>query len=251
MTAGSLHSSAGALAHPPAAERARTVAGRPSASLFGAGLGVCQLWGSTTTASGVVLLVVPQDGAVTTALRNSPVGDVPARLTVTDRTPFPLRHPVRGLVQLSGWVTPVPADDVPRLLLDFADAYPCDSLFDVGLSATLVRLDLAEVLLEEAGVSADVDPDDFLAARPDAISRGENELMAAECEALSRLSSRVQRWAGRHDDVRLLGLDRFGVRFRVQTRSGCYDLRVPFASPLEGTSGFSAAVADLLACGPA
>ena len=158
MTAGSPHSSAGALAHPPAAERARTVAARPSASLFGAGLGICQLWGATTTASGDVLLVVPQDGAVTTALRDSPVGDVPARLTVTDRTPFPLRHPVRGLVQLSGWVTPVPADDVPRLLLDFADAYPCDSLFDVGLSATLVRLDLAEVLLEEAGVSADVEP---------------------------------------------------------------------------------------------
>ena len=51
-----------------------------------------------------MLLVVPTDGAVTAALRSSPLGDVPARLTVTDRTPFPFRHPVRGLVQLSGWV---------------------------------------------------------------------------------------------------------------------------------------------------
>jgi hypothetical protein len=64
--------------------------------------------------------------------------------------------------------------------------------------------------------------------------------------ALSRLSVRVQRWAGRHDDVRLLGLD----RFRVQSRSGCYDLRVPFASPLGGPAGFSAAVADLFVCDP-
>jgi len=251
MTAGSPDTSPGSPAHPPAAERARTVAARPFCALFGAGLGICQLWGATTTAKGDVLLVVPQDGAVMTALRDSPLGDVPARLTVTDRTPFPLRHPVRGLVQLSGWVTPVPVDHVPRLLLDFADAYPCDSLFDVGLSATLVRLDLAEVLLEEAGVSIDVEPDDFLAARPDAISTGETELMAAECDALSRLSGRVRHWAGRHDDVRLLGLDRFGVRFRVQSRNGCYDLRVPFESSLDGPARFSAAVAGLLSCGTA
>jgi hypothetical protein len=250
MTAGSPHSSPGAVAHPAAAERARTVAGRPSASLFAAGLGICQLWGATTTASGDVLLVVPRDGAVTTALRNSPVGDVPARLTVTDRTPFPLRQPVRGLVQLSGWVTPTPADDVPRLLLDFADAHPCDGLFDVGLSATLVRLDLAEVLLEEAGVSTDVDVDDFVAARPDAISRAEKELMEQERPLLSRLSSRVQRWAGRQDDVRLLGLDRFAVRFRVQSRRDCYDLRVPFAAPLDGTESFGRALHALVTCGP-
>ena len=76
-------------AQPPAAERARTVAARPAASLHGLGLGICQLWGATTTDAGDVLLVVPTDGVVTTALRDSPLGDVPARLTVTDRTPFP------------------------------------------------------------------------------------------------------------------------------------------------------------------
>jgi hypothetical protein len=65
---------------------------------------------------------------------------------------------------------------------------------------------------------------------------------------LSGLSARVQHWVGRHDDVRLLGLDRFGVRFRVQSRHGCYDLRVPFASPLDGTAGFPDAVARLLTC---
>jgi hypothetical protein len=251
MTAESTHSPAATHRQPPAAERARTVAARPAASLYGVGLGICQLWGATTTRDGDVLLVVPTGGAVMTALHDSPVGDIPARLTVTDRTPFPLRHPVRGLVQLSGWITPVAADAIPRLVLDFADAYPSDSLFDVGLSATLVRLDLAEVLLEEAGVSTDVEPEDFLAARPDAISTGETELMAAQCEALGRLSSRVQWWAGRQDDVRLLGLDRFGVRFRVQGRQGCYDLRVPFAEPLSGPADFGAAVDHLLTCGQA
>jgi hypothetical protein len=251
MTAGSTHSSATTDHQPPVAERARTVAARPAASLYCAGLGISQLWGATTTRGGDVLLVVPTSGEVTTALAHSPVGDVPARLTVTDRAPFPLRHPVRGLVQLSGWVTPVPEDDVARLLLDFADTYPCDSLFDIGLSATLVRLDLAEVLLEEAGVSSDVEPEDFLDARPDGVSAAETELMAAERGPLDRLTRRVQQWAGRHDDVRLLGLDRYGVRYRVESRRGCYDLRVPFASPLSVPADFGPAVGHLITCGPA
>jgi hypothetical protein len=251
MTAGSTHSPPAVHRQPPAAERARTIATRPSSSLYGLGLGICQLWGATTTDAGDVLLVVPTDGAMTTALRNSPLGDVPARLTVTDRTPVPIPHPVRGLVQLTGWVAPVAEYDVTRLVLEFADTQPCDSLFDVGLSATLLRLELGEVQLEESGGTTDVEPDDFLAARPDAVSRAENVLMAEQCDALIRLAARVQRRVGRHDHVRLLGLDRFGVRYRVQSRSGCYDLRVPFPAPLDGSAGFGDAVAGLLACGPA
>ena len=57
--------------------------------------------------------------------------------------------------------------------------------------------------------------------------------------------------AGRTDRVRLLGLDRFGVRYRVQSRHGCYDLRVPFAEPLDRPSDFGDAVGRLLSCGPA
>ncbi len=248
MTAGSPPSPAASVRHPPAAERARTVAARPAASLYGVGLGICELWGATTTTEGDVLLVVPTDGVMTRALRASPLGDVPARLTVTDRTPFPVPHPVRGLVQLSGWVAPVAEYDVTRLVLDFADVQPCDSLFDVGLSATLLRTDLVEVQLEEAGATTDLESDDFLTARPDAVSRAEIELMTEQCEALLRLATRVQRRVGRHDHVRLLGLDRFGVRYRVQSRHGCYDLRVPFAEALDGPAGLGAAVAQLLTC---
>jgi hypothetical protein len=250
MTASPTHRSSAVHRQPPAAERARTIAALPTASLYGLGLGVCQLWGATTTAAGDVLLVVPTDGAVTTALRTSPLGDVPARLTVTDRTPVPVPHPVRGLVQLSGWIEPVAEYDVTRLVLEFADVRPCDSLFDVGLSATLLRMELAEVQLEEAGGTSDVEPEDFLAARPDPVSRVETDLLGEQCDALIRLAARVQRRVGRQDHVGLLGLDRFGVRYRVQSRNGCYDLRVPFAAPLDGPGGFAEAVADLLTCGP-
>ncbi|MGY1887401.1 MULTISPECIES: DUF2470 domain-containing protein [unclassified Blastococcus] len=251
MTAGPTHSSAAVDRQPPAAERARTVAVRSAASLHVAGVGSCQVLAATTTADGDVLLVVPTDGGVMTALRSSPLGDVPARLTVADRAPLPLRHPVRGLVQLTGWLVPVSEQDAPQLVLDFADSSPAEVLFEVGLGAALVRLDLAEVELEESGTRAEVDPDDFRAARPDVVSGAEIDLMAQQAAALSRLTGRVQHWAGRHDDVRLLGLDRFGVRFRVQGRNGCYDLRVPFTEALDDVDGFAAAVDHLLTCGPA
>ncbi len=106
------------------------------------------------------------------------------------------------------------------------------------------------MLLEEAGTTTDVDIDEFRAARPDAISRVEKELIAGQREPLHRLGARVQSWAGRWDSVRLVGLDRFAVRFRVQSRRGCYDVRVPFAVPLAGPADFGPALERLLACGP-
>jgi hypothetical protein len=57
----------------------------------------------------------------------------------------------------------------------------------------------------------------------------------------------VQAWAG-EDPVHLLGLDRYGVLFRVEPRTGCYDLRTPFPTPLTSTGELPAAVRTLLAC---
>ena len=236
---------------PPPAERARTVAGRASATLHAVGLGAVALSVAGTTTAGQVLVVVPSDGRLAAALRTSPLGDLPARLTVTDRTPFAVRHPVRGELELSGWLTPVHPADVQRGLLDLADVRPADVLLDVGLGAVLLRLDLAEVLLTDAGATSEVDPDDFAAARPDPVSGDEVDLAAGHRDLLGRLLERVRAWAGRRDDVRLLGLDRFGVRFRVEGHGSCHDLRVPFRAPLADGSGLGAALHTLLACGPA
>ncbi len=92
----------------------------------------------------------------------------------------------------------------------------------------------------------DVEPEDFQAAAPDPVTVAEADLLAAESELLSRLCARVQDWAGRRDDVRLLGLDRFGVRYRVESPRGGYDVRVPFPEPLIRSEDFAGAVGDLL-----
>ncbi|MGY1781605.1 DUF2470 domain-containing protein [Geodermatophilus sp. SYSU D01036] len=162
-----------------------------------------------------------------------------------------MQHPVRGQVELSGWLTPVHPAGVQAALLDLADVRPSDALLDVGLGAVLLRLDLAEVLLTDAGTSAEVEPEDFADARPDPVSAAESGLAAAHAGALDTLLARVRAWAGPRDDVRLLGLDRHGVRFRVEARRSCHDLRVPFRAPLTGGEGLAAALDTLLTCGPA
>jgi hypothetical protein len=224
------------------------VAARPTTALHVLGTGTTPALAATTTADGRTLVVVPCAGPLLSALAGSPVGDLPARLTVTGRAPSRLPQPIRALVELAGRLTPVPADEVPDAVLAFADASPCEALFDVGLTAALLQLDVAEVVLHESHAVADVEPEDSVAAAPDPVTVAEPDPLTAKSEALARLRVRVQAWAGRRDDVRLLGLDRFGVRYRVESPRGGYDVRVAFPEPLTRSEQIPEAVAGLLSC---
>ncbi|MFW3171663.1 DUF2470 domain-containing protein [Geodermatophilus sp. CPCC 206100] len=230
-----------------AAERARTVATRPAASLTALGLGTSSPLAATTTEDGAVLVAVPRSGGLAAAVHRSPERDLPARLTVTCRSPLPLRNPLRARLELAGWLTALPAGDEQERVLAFADACPSDVLLDVGLTATLLRLDLAEVLLHEGGACTEIAPEEYAAARPDPVAAADADLLADSARPLAVLCARVRAWTG-DDSVHLLGLDRFGVLFRVEHRRGCYDLRTPFRAPLAGPDDVPAAVRGLLAC---
>jgi hypothetical protein len=233
-----------------AAERARTVATRQAASITALGLGTSRLLAATTTEDGEVLVVVPRSGGLAGAVAAAPEGDLPARVTVTSRSLLPLRNPLRASLELAGWLTPVPARDEPERVLAFAAVHPADVLLDVGLTATLLRLDLAEVVLHEGGGCTELTPEEYAAARPDPLGTTETDLLAACAGPLAELCARVRARIG-DDDVHLLGVDRFGVVFRVEHRRGCYDLRTPFPTPLTGPAEFAAAVDALLACAAA
>jgi hypothetical protein len=212
------------------------------------GQGTAPLLAATTTAGGDVLLVVPRSGGLAAAVRRSPLGDLPARLTVTRRSALPLRHPVRGQLELVGWLTPVPAAGESTLVLDFAEACPADVLLDVGLTATLLRLDVAEVLLTEGRNCTAVDPDEFAAARPDPLAADEVDLLGEHARPLAELHARVRLWAGEDDGVHLLGIDRFGGLFRVEGPRSHYDLRVPFPAAVPDGGELGTALGDLLRC---
>jgi hypothetical protein len=233
--------------HAGAAERARTVATRPAASVQALGLGTSRLLAAATLDDGRVLVVVPRSGGLATAVREAPEGDLPARVTVTSRSAQPLRNPLRARLELTGWLTPVPAEEEAGLVLAFAAVRPDAVLLDVGLSAALLRLDLAEVALHEGGGWSEIAPEEYAAARPDPLAVAEDDLVTEHAAPLAALCARVQAWTG-DDPVHLLGLDRHGVLFRVEPRTGCYDLRTPFPAPLTSTGELPAAVRTLLAC---
>ncbi|MBB3675202.1 DUF2470 domain-containing protein [Modestobacter versicolor] len=236
---------------PTVAERARTVAARPAAAVCAAGIDGSRVLGHATTDDGQVLLVVPTDGEVCTAVRHSADGDLAALLMVTDHAPVQLREPVRAQVWLSGWLTPVPPADERAAALAFADVAPVSALLDVGRGTTLLRLDLAEVVLGECGTVTEVAPEDYLAAAPDPLAAVEahalQHLDEAHPEDLALLRSRVPgRWLAKGDVVRPLGLDRCGFRLRIEQRSGHRDVRVPFAQPVSTADELGRAVHQLM-----
>jgi hypothetical protein len=236
---------------PTVAERARTVAGRPGVAVCAAGIDGSRVLGHATTADGQVLVVVPTDGEVCTAVRSSADGDLAALLMVTDHAPVPLREPVRAQAWLSGWLTPVRGADERAAVLAFAEVAPVGALLDVGSGATLLWLDLAEVVLGECGTVTEVTPEAYRAAAPDPLAQVEalalQHLDDAHPEELAVLRSRVPvSWLADGDVVRPLGLDRCGFRLRIERRAGHRDVRVPFAEPVTTPDELGPAVQTLM-----
>jgi hypothetical protein len=235
---------------PSVAERARTVAARPAAAVCAAGIDGSRVLGHATTADGRVLLVVPTDGEVRTSLAHSSDGDLAALLLVTDHAPVPLRDPVRAQVWLSGWLTEVPEAEVRAAAVAFAEVAPVGALLDVGRGATLLSLDLAEVVLGESGTVTEVDPEEYRAAAPDPLAGLEaaalQHLDLAHPEELALLRACVPGRGAADDVVRPLGLDRYGFRLRIERRRGHADVRVPFAEPVSDPEQLGAAVHRLM-----
>jgi hypothetical protein len=224
-------------ARPAPAERARTVAARPTATVSASGVQCSRPLAHAVTDAGQVLLVVPDDGDLATAVRAAPGQDLSTLVMISDRAPVPLRHAVRAQLWLSGWATPVRAEDLRAAVLGFAEANSAGALLDVGRTATLLRLDLAEVVLGEAGSATDIGPQEFLTARPD-------PLAALEADTLRHLDEDHPEFlrilgallpegtVGEGDVVRPLGVDRCGFRLRIERPRGHLDVRVPFPRPL-------------------
>ena len=235
-----------------APERARTVATRTAAALCLAGRDPSRPIAHATTAAGQVLVLVPADGEVAAALEAAPDRDVSALLMVSDRAPVPLRDPVRATLWLSGWLTPVPEADRRAAAVAFAEVRPEEALLDVGGAATLLRLDLAEVVLREGGGCAEVSPDDWAAARPDPLAAVEARMLrhldGDHPEVLALLGTAVARGGvpAAGERVRPLGLDRFGYRLRVEGVTAHRDVRVPFPRPLTCAGQLQQATAQLL-----
>ncbi|BBY81397.1 DUF2470 domain-containing protein [Mycolicibacterium pulveris] len=195
-------------------------------------------------------------GQVATA---GPAG-VPAFMEMTDYAPLPLREPVRSLVWIRGRLHHIPDSAVAPLLDLVASEDPNPALLQVNsgplrdaddLRYALLRLEVDSVVAADSTGAESIGVSELLAARPDPFCAMESgwllHLESAHRDLVDRLASRLP-MSMRRGRVRPLGLDRYGVRLRVENDEGDHDVRLPFAKPVDDVTGLSQAIRILLGC---
>jgi Protein of unknown function (DUF2470) len=185
-----------------------------------------------------------------------------ALLELTDYAPLPLREPVRSLVWIRGRLQRIPAADVTRTLDLIATEYPNPALLQVETPRSrpsdsdetryaLTRLEIVSVVVTDATGAEPVSPTALLDARPDPFCEIESTLLwhltTAHNDVVTRLVSRLPAPL-RRGQVRPLGLDRYGVRFRIEDGEGDHDIRLPFHKPVDDMTGLSQAIRVLMGC---
>jgi Protein of unknown function (DUF2470) len=218
---------------PTAAERARSMAVRGgTACVVGTGFPKAAPLVHHVRADGSAVLLFDDAEPLLDAVRSAPGGDFAAMLELTDHAPVDLREPVRGLLWITGRLWLPDAETARRNAIQVAEVRPDHDLLRIGHGATLVRLDPGSAVLSDAEGSAALAPVDLAAARPDPFCRYEQHWLAhleqAHPDVLGALVRHlppVLRDA-RGARIRPLGVDRCGMRLRVECTAGDHDVRI-------------------------
>ncbi|MCO1657939.1 DUF2470 domain-containing protein [Pseudonocardia humida] len=223
------------LRRPPApadTERARSIAARGgAASLVATGEATVAPLVHQVRADGSAVLLFADDEPVVERIRRG-AGNYTAMLELTDTAPVDLRQPVRGLLWVTGRLWLPEPETARRFALQVADANPHPDLLRLGHGATLVRLDPDFIVLSDAEGSAALAPVELAGARPDPFCRAEQGLLShmEKChpETLTALARHLPAALRERPDVRVrpLGLDRLGLRLRVETPYRDHDVRL-------------------------
>lgn len=221
------------LRRPPApaeAERARSVAARASTTvaLVGTGAPVVRPRTHRVHADGSATLVLADDEPLLGRI----AGEPSVMLELADHAPVDLREPVRGLLWITGRLVAVAPDRARRIALALAEHRPDPALLDLGHDAVLVRFTPHSAVLSDAEGSAALAPLDLAAAAPDPFCHREHPWLAH----LERSHPEVFGALARHlpaplrdargARVRPLGVDRCGLRLRVEVDDADHDVRL-------------------------
>jgi hypothetical protein len=240
---------------PSAAERARSVAARGgTASLVGTGAPQAVPLVHHVRADGSAVLLMDDDEPVLAAIRDAPGGEFAAMLEITDHAPVDLREPVRGLLWITGRLRIPEPDIARRIALQVADVRPQADLLRLGHSATLVRLDPGSAVLSDAEGCAALTPVDLAAAWPDPFCRYEGHWLAhledAHPDVLDVLARHLPPALRDLRDARLrpLGMDRYGLRLRLEAQGRDHDVRIAWAEQATTVEELRAQMQLLIGC---
>lgn len=198
---------------------------------------------------GAIAVVVPADSAPVGLTRHLGAAGLQAMLELTDHSPLQLRNPVRSLIWFSGTLRTV---DRPRhVAAGIAEILPHPELLDVGHNSELLVLELPSVVAADTTGAESVDIDTVLAAAPDPFAEYETawleHLEKDHPDIVTRIARHIPAAAHR-GRIRPLGLDRYGLRLRIESGSGDHDVRIPFHEPVDDPSGLSKALRRLIGC---
>lgn len=255
QVSGGQHTGGRHTAVPAVAERARSIAQRGGSAtvLPGSGCGRLAPLQHDVGPGGHTLLLLAEDHPLVTATRSAPRRELPAMVELADTAPVPLRQPVRGLLWITGWLCPLDRDAARAAAVAISERRPDPRLLDVGHGATVLRLRAASIVLADGEGTESVPPDEFTRAAPDPFCGFESvwlrHLEEGHPDVLSQLLRHIpaslRRPAAR---VRPLGLDRFGLRLRVEVDSADRDVRLRFSRPVTDTQDLGREIRQLLGC---
>jgi hypothetical protein len=208
---------------------------------------------------GSFAITIPANGLLAGMVVASGAAGTQAVLEMTDYAPLPLREPVRSLVWISGRLHHIPSSDVSGLLDLIATEHPNPALLQVNTDDmaggdtpyALIRLEIDSVVVADSTGAESVGVGMLLDAQPDPFCVLEScwlqHLETAHRDVVDRLAERLPPPL-RRGRVRPLGLDRYGVRLRVENPDGDHDVRLPFASPVDDVTALSQAIRVLMGC---
>ena len=193
---------------------------------------------------GSAALLLPDDHRLVATAWQLPRGDLTAVLELADPAPVTLREPVRGLL----WI----AETAARAeALAIAEERADPRLLDTGHGLAVLRLVPASLVLADAEGTSSVQIAQFASARPDPFCRQEDgwlrHLELSHRDVVGLLTRHLpEQLRGGH--VRPLGLDRFGLRLRVEAADADHDVRIAFSRPVSTPGELAAELRQLVGC---
>ena len=248
MTLASVPGTAG----PTTAERIRSACVRAGSALLAAeGVDPESTPVHHLMADGSFATIVPTGSVAAATVLSAGVNGVQAVLELTDYAPLPLREPVRSLVWIRGRLQRVPESTVRETLDLIASVDPDPVLLQVGSDFTLLRLEVESVVVADSTGAESVGVGTLLEAEPDPFCVMETcwlrHIDNDHRDVVTRLAAKLP-VSLRRGRVRPLGLDRYGVRLRVEGDDGDHDVRLPFPKPVDDVTGLSQAIRVLMGC---
>ncbi|WP_253769081.1 DUF2470 domain-containing protein [Goodfellowiella coeruleoviolacea] len=246
---------------PKLAERARTIAARGGrAALLPSPEGTATAAGPVARISpllhhvhpcGAASVLLPDDHPLVATAWQAARGELTAMLEVADQAPVRLREPVRGLLWITGWLRALSGEKARAEVLAIAEQRPDPRLLDAGHGATVLRLNPLSLVLADAEGTGSVPADEFANAAPDPFHQYEDEwlrhLELSHRDVVGLLARHLpEHLRGGH--VRPLGLDRLGLRLRVEAADSDHDVRIAFSRAVTSAAELATELRKLVGC---